>query len=131
MSAASSFSGSRSRARRRRVEADKVFLDTVTVDRRDAERPGHVAADGNELELGYLLLPTYWGQGYGTEAVAAVLGWIEEVLPGESIVLCTQAANHASVRLATRVGFQELERFIEFDAEQWFSVRHPRGRRKT
>ena len=75
------------------VEADEAFLGAVTVDRRDAERPGHIAADGNELELGYLFSPTYWGRGYATEAVMVVLDWIDEVLPEEPIVLCTQTAN--------------------------------------
>lgn len=113
------------------VEADEAFLGAVTVDRRDAERPGHIAADGNELELGYLFSPTYWGRGYATEAVMVVLDWIDEVLPEEPIVLCTQTANQAALRLATRVGFQEVERFIEFDAEQWFGARQSRGRRTT
>jgi RimJ/RimL family protein N-acetyltransferase len=43
-------------------------------------------------------------------------------------VLCTQTANTASVRLAARLGFRETERFMEFDAEQWFGARRPPGR---
>ncbi|MEJ7755969.1 MAG: hypothetical protein WKF83_06160 [Nocardioidaceae bacterium] len=39
---------------------------------------------------------------------------------GEPVVLCTQSANTASVRLAQRLGFVEVERFEEFGAEQWF-----------
>lgn len=99
------------------------FVGTVNVDRRGPERPGHVTPGGNELEVGYLFLPQYWGRGYATEAVGAVLAWIDRTLPGEPIVLCTQSANTASVRLARRLGFWEVDRFIEFDAEQWFGVR--------
>lgn len=113
------------------VEADEAFLGTITVDRRDTERPGHIAAGGNELEIGYLFLPSSWGHGFAAEAVTAVLDWTDEVLPGEPIVLCTQVANRASVRLARRVGFTETERFIEFGAEQWFGVRQPGGRCTT
>lgn len=111
------------------VEAEGAFLGAVTVDRRDPERPGHVIAGGHEVEVGYMLLPAYWGRGYATEAVAAVLvEWVDRVLPGEPVVVCTQAANDASVRLARRLGFREAARFIEFDAEQWFGVRQPVGR---
>lgn len=105
------------------VEADDALIGTVTVDRRDPHRPGHLRAGGNEVEVGYLFLPHFWGNGYATEAVAAVLEWIARVLPEEPVVLCTQLANCASVRLAARLGFVETERFIEFDAEQWFGSR--------
>jgi RimJ/RimL family protein N-acetyltransferase len=105
------------------VQAGDAFLGIVTVDRRDPERPGHIRPGGNELEVGYLFLPEYWGHGYATEAVSAVLGWVHHVLPEEPVVLCTQVANTASMRLASRLDFKETERFIEFDAEQWFGVR--------
>lgn len=47
----------------------------VTLDRRDAERPGHVRPEGGEAELGYMLLPDAWGCGYAGEAGAAALDW--------------------------------------------------------
>jgi len=109
------------------VEADGGLIGTVTVDRRDPERPGRLRPQGNDLEVSYLFLPAFWGRGYATEAVAAVLVWVDRVLPGEPVVLCTQSANHASVRLAERVGFVEEQRFVEFGAEQWFGVRPPRA----
>ena len=40
-------------------------------------------------------------------------------------MLCTQATNLPSLRLAGRLGFTELDRFEEFGAEQWFGVRRP------
>jgi len=98
------------------VEADGAFIGTVTVDRRDPDRPGHLRTQGNEVEVGYMFLPTFWGNGYATEAVAAVLEWIEHVLPEEPVVLCSQSVNDASVRLAARLGFVEKERFVEFGA---------------
>jgi RimJ/RimL family protein N-acetyltransferase len=110
------------------VLANDVFVGTVTVDRRDPQRLGHLTSAGNEVEIGYLFLPEHWGQGYATEAVAAVLGWIDQALPEEPVVLCTQTANTASMRLAERLGFREIERFMEFDAEQWFGAREPGGR---
>jgi len=109
------------------VEAGGKFIGSVTLDRRDPVRPGHVRAEGNEVEVSYTFLPADWGNGYATEAVAAVLQWFEHALPEEPVVLCTQSANDGSMRLAARLGFVEKERFVEFDAEQWFGVRMPQA----
>jgi RimJ/RimL family protein N-acetyltransferase len=105
------------------VDLDGAMIGMVTLDRRDAERPGHVRPDAGEVELGYLFLPERWGRGYAVEACAAVLGWFAGELPGEPVVLCTQTANVRAMRLAAKLGFTEVERFEEFGAEQWFAVR--------
>ncbi|MEU4091680.1 GNAT family N-acetyltransferase [Streptomyces sp. NPDC026673] len=105
------------------VDLDGVMIGMITLDRRDADRPGHVRPDAGEAELGYLFLPVAWGRGYAAEACAAALGWFAEVLPGEPVVLCTRTANDRSMRLAAKLGFTEVERFEEYGAEQWFGVR--------
>lgn len=104
------------------VELDGAMIGTVTLDRRDAERRGHVAPDSRAPWLGYLFLPGAWGRGYAAEACAAVLEWFANELPGELVVLSTQAANEPSVRLATKLGFTGVERFVEWGADQWFGV---------
>ena len=105
------------------VDLDGAAIGTVTLARREGERPGHLQPGAGEVELSYLFLPTAWGHGYATEACSAVLGWLAGVLPGQRVVLCTQAANAPSMRLAGRLGFTEVERFEEYGAEQWFGVR--------
>ncbi|MEV0318658.1 GNAT family N-acetyltransferase [Streptomyces sp. NPDC050658] len=107
------------------VERDGAMIGSVTLERRDPERPGHLRPDAGEAELGYLFLPEAWGCGYAVEACAAALGWCAAALPGEPVVLCTQSANDRSVRLAQKLGFTEVERFEEFGAEQWFGVWSP------
>ena len=94
----------------------------VTLDRRDTEQVGHLRRDAGEAELGYLFLPEAWGHGYAGEACAAALDWFAGALPGEPVVLCTQTANDRSMRLAAKLGFTEVARFEEYDAEQWFGV---------
>ncbi|MFF3889875.1 GNAT family N-acetyltransferase [Streptomyces sp. NPDC001914] len=119
------------------IDLGGVMIGMITLDRRDAERPGHVRPDAGEAELGYMFLPEAWGYGYAAEACAAALGWFADALPGEPLVLCTQSANDRSIRLAAKLGFTEVERFEEYGAEQWFGVwsspatsglagRHPR-----
>ncbi|WDZ86042.1 GNAT family N-acetyltransferase [Micromonospora cathayae] len=107
------------------VDLDGAMIGMVTLDRRDAERPGHVLPDAGKVGLGYLFLPTAWGHGYAVEACAAALDWFAGVLPDEPVVLCTQTANDRSMRLAAKLGFTEAERFEEYGAEQWFGVRLP------
>ncbi|MFB6849604.1 GNAT family N-acetyltransferase [Streptomyces sp. NPDC056373] len=104
------------------IEFEGAMIGMVTLDRRGAERPGHVRPEGGEAELGYMLLPEVWGCGYAAEACAAALDRFSHAYPGEPVVLCTQTANERAMRLAVKLGFAEVERFEEYDAEQWFGV---------
>ncbi|MFI6801577.1 GNAT family N-acetyltransferase [Streptosporangium canum] len=104
------------------VDLDGAMIGIIDIKRRDAERPGRVRPDGGEVELGYMFLPEAWGYGYAAEACAAALDWVADALPGEPVVLTTQTANDRSMRLVAKLGFIEVERFEEYDAEQWFGV---------
>ncbi|MGW7438197.1 GNAT family N-acetyltransferase [Streptomyces sp. NPDC054849] len=104
------------------IDRDGTMIGMITLDRREAERRGHVRPDAGEAELGYMFLPEAWGCGYAAEACAAVLGWFVDAYPGEPVVLCTQTANDRAMRLAAKLGFTEVERFEEYGAEQWFGV---------
>ena len=84
-----------------------------------------VPAAAGKAELGYLFLPEAWGFGYAAEACAAALGWLEDALPGEPVVLKTQTANSRSMRLAAKLGFTEVERYQAWGAEQWLGLRSP------
>ncbi|OAR22175.1 GCN5 family acetyltransferase [Streptomyces sp. ERV7] len=107
------------------VDLDGAMIGMITLDRRDAERPGHVRPDAGEAELGYMFLPQAWGCGYAAEACTAALDWFADALPSEPVVLSTQTANVRAMRLAAKLGFTERERFEEYGAEQWFGVWSP------
>ena len=100
------------------VDLDGAMIGQVILKR----ATGHGAG---KAELGYLFLPEAWGFGYAAEACAAALGWLDDTLPGEPVVLKTQTTNARSMRLATKLGFTEVERFEAWDAEQWFGMRSP------
>ncbi|MCX5390375.1 GNAT family N-acetyltransferase [Streptomyces sp. NBC_00094] len=104
------------------VDLDGAMIGMVTLDRRDAERPGHVRPEAGETGLGSMFLPEAWGSGYAAEACAAALGRLADALPGEPVVLSTRTTNHRAMRLAEKPGFIEVERFEEYGAEQWFGV---------
>ncbi|MEU8709027.1 GNAT family N-acetyltransferase [Streptomyces sp. NPDC048565] len=110
------------------IDLDGAMIGMVALDRRGAERPGHISPDGGEAELGYTFLPEAWGHGYAVEACTAALTWCADTLPGEPVVLCTQTANTRSMRLAAKLGFTEVDRFEEYGAEQWFGAIPPATR---
>ena len=104
------------------VDLDGAMIGQILL-RRATEHSRPAAA--GKADLGYLFLPRAWGLGYAAEACAAALGWFDGVLPGEPVVLTTQSANVSSMRLASRLGFTEVERFQAWDAEQWLGLRSP------
>lgn len=93
-------------------------IGSVTLDRRDPARPGHVVDGGSELELSYVLRRTAWGHGYALEACRLLLAEAAASLPEQPVVVATQAANTPSLDLALRLGFEPVATFEEFDAEQ-------------
>ncbi|MEV0236634.1 GNAT family N-acetyltransferase [Nonomuraea sp. NPDC050786] len=98
------------------------LIGTLALDRRSAERPGHVTEDGEELELSYVLRRSAWGAGLAFEAATAVLRAAAGELPDQPVVLVTQTANQRSLRLAARLGFRQVGTFAEFGAEQALST---------
>jgi RimJ/RimL family protein N-acetyltransferase len=105
------------------LEVEGRFAGAVSLTRRDPDNPGHVRLEGNELEVSYTLLPQYWGHGYATEAVSAVLSWAVGVVEDTEVILCTQVANERSLRLAARLGLHEASRFHQYGAWQWLGAR--------
>ena len=71
-----------------------------------------------DTEISYQLLPEWWGKGYGTEAVRAIVTYALTVMNLPRVVAETQIANIASCRLLESVGMV-LERTVQrFGAKQ-------------
>lgn len=98
------------------------FVGFLGLSRRGSDRPGHVAGEGEELELSYVLRRDAWGAGFAFEAAAAALRAAAGELPDQPVLVVTQTANQRSRRLASRLGFQETGVFEEYDAQQTLAV---------
>lgn len=57
------------------------------------------------IELGYHILPEYWGQGYATEAAQALLRWAFEVLDVHRVQADCTDGHGASERVLLKCGF--------------------------
>ena len=78
-----------------------------------------------DVEISYQLLPEWWGKGYGTEAVRAIVTYALTVMNLPRVVAETQMANIASCRLLESVGMR-LEQTVErFGAKQGIFVTQP------
>jgi ribosomal-protein-alanine N-acetyltransferase len=57
-------------------------------------------------DLGYFLLPAFWGQGYATEAMQRVLEFAFEHLDFDSVVAVVDPNNAASIGVAHKLGMR-------------------------
>lgn len=68
---------------------------------------GLVKRDGlKDPDVGYAFLEHYWGKGYASESVEAVLAYGRDVLGLKRIVAITAPDNHASIRVLEKMGLQ-------------------------
>ncbi len=71
-----------------------------------------------ELSFGYALRPAYWGQGYTTEALTALLTFAYEELAAASVQGECATDNPASGRVMQKAGLRFVERRPEDDGSE-------------
>lgn len=80
-----------------RLKADDRYIGSIGIEALD--RPG-------EAEIGFWLGKPYWRQGYGREALIALLDWGFGDLNNHTIWTGAFLANRASIALQESVGFR-------------------------
>jgi len=70
-----------------------------------------------QVEMGFTIAPNYHRQGYGAEAVRAVLGHLFEIRGKHRVIASVDPRNEASVRLCERLGLRLEARFRQ---SLWF-----------
>ncbi|MEM7030552.1 MAG: GNAT family N-acetyltransferase [Chloroflexota bacterium] len=77
----------------------------------------HIEIGGQqEVEIGYTVASTFWGQGYATEIAKTLVDLGFETLDLPEIVCFTLATNTASQRVMEKVGFQ-FERNVRHEEQ--------------
>ena len=80
----------------------------LQIETRDGDLVGAVGADRSEgpfPEIGYWIGRPYWGQGYATEAAAAIRDWAAKAFGVRALVAGHFADNPASGRVLVKCGF--------------------------
>ncbi|HXG52882.1 MAG TPA: GNAT family N-acetyltransferase [candidate division Zixibacteria bacterium] len=88
----------------------------VIVRRRDRRLMGMVTArvDKHKWELGYVLARPYWGRGYMTEAVKAVVAWAMAQPEIYRVWSVCDVDNPASARVMEKVGMKREGRLLRW-----------------
>lgn len=88
---------------------DRAWYAAWFIELKNGERIGDLGFKGitsdGAVEIGYGLLPEYWGQGYATEAVSAAVAWAESRPEVTRIEAETEPDNAASQRVLEKCGF--------------------------
>jgi RimJ/RimL family protein N-acetyltransferase len=71
------------------------------------------ADEPTTVEVGFTLDRRHQGQGYGTEALTGLLGYVFGTLRMRRVVAVTDAENAAAAALLERVGFRREAHFVE------------------
>lgn len=71
-----------------------------------------------DADIGFALLPRYWGNGYALEAASAVLAWGQGELGLHRIVALTNPDNERSIRVLEKLG-------MRFEQLLWLSEDSP------
>ncbi len=77
--------------------------------------------EAGEAELWYILHPAHWGKGLVPEAARAMLALGFEELGLHRIIVDTDPRNHASMRVAQKLGMRQEAHFVEnfFAKGEW------------
>ncbi|CAM9476120.1 unnamed protein product, partial [Ectocarpus fasciculatus] len=72
------------------------------------------------IDLGYRMLPQYWGRGYATEASRALVSYGFDVLGVDTICAYVESSNPSSRRVAEKAGLRVTGTFDGERMKEWW-----------
>jgi RimJ/RimL family protein N-acetyltransferase len=77
----------------------------------------------NYYDIGYRLIPKYWGKGIATESAMASLEYAFKELHFNEVYAAANIENHASNKILKRLGMQFIETFYYHEiACNWYKI---------
>jgi RimJ/RimL family protein N-acetyltransferase len=70
-----------------------------------------------DVEIGWRLLPEYWGRGLATEAATAVLNYGFQTFGFDRVISVAHPANRRSIRVMEKLGMHFEKTFLHRDLE--------------
>jgi RimJ/RimL family protein N-acetyltransferase len=114
---------------RSRAELEKQYDNLPSnskwfiVEKRDSSRIGFIYHElqGNQLEIGYALLPSERNKGFGTEAIAIIIDYLFLTKPIVRVQATTDVRNKPSQQVLEKNGFKRegIIRKADFVRGQW------------
>ncbi len=86
----------------------------------------HPSVEG-ERSFGYILSRSYWGNGYMTEALRAIIAFEFETLHTPFLSATCETVNPASARVLEKAGMQRIKTVHDSDFEGNWAERHHYG----
>ncbi len=77
-------------------------------------RCGFKQISTGEIEVGYVFLKKFWGQGLATEALNALLAWAKENISIDKIIAFTPIEHKASERVMQKCGMEYYKQAIMY-----------------
>jgi [ribosomal protein S5]-alanine N-acetyltransferase len=78
---------------------------------------GLIKRDGLEdVDIGYALLPEFWGKGYAVEAAQAVKEYAKDMIGLKRLVAIVDPVNESSIRVLEKIGLQ-YEKMLRLSAD--------------
>ena len=113
-----------------RLPGERGWVQFSVEVREDGQLIGDVGlcpVDGEPgvMKIGYTMAPAFQGNGYGTEAVRALVAYAFDMLGAEVVRAYASSDNLPSTRVAEKAGLLLVERFERrYGGEVWHGVRH-------
>jgi len=92
-----------------RLQNSNILIGLVTI------APHH---NPDDMEISYMFMPDYWGKGYASEAIKALLEFCKKELGLNRVVSETQTANTRSCHLLEKLGYHAESQIERFGAKQ-------------
>lgn len=73
----------------------------------------------DDVDIGYALLPRFWGKGYAVESARAVRDYAKNVIGLKRLVAITDPANESSIRVLEKIGlrYEKMVRLSDDDID--------------